>query len=194
MGLMDSRLAAVIVGCVVAGAVAVGGCGDSDSDSSSSNGAQTTTTPPARTVDASKVESGIEKQLSTAQAKVTKVKCPDDVKSEAGATFKCSVTWDNGATGKVEVTQTSINDFTYEPVSGSVQVPGSSVEQEIEAELAKEGAPDAQANCPDTIIVKVGTTVTCDLSTAGGATAGTVTFTFSSAEGTVDPSSVQTTT
>jgi hypothetical protein len=90
------------------------------------------------------------------------------------------------------VTETSVNHYTYEPGSGSVQVPGSTVEKALDAELAKQGAPDAQANCPDTIIVKVGTTVTCDLNTAGGTTAGTVTFTFSSAEGTVDPSSVQT--
>jgi hypothetical protein len=187
--LMDSKPATAIVVCVMAGAVALAGCGSSSSTSTT----KTATTPQARTVDTAAVESGIEKQLSTADATVTDVRCPTDVKSEAGATFECSVTWDNGATGKVKVTETSLNHYTYEPVSGSVQVPGSTVEQQIEAELSKQGAPDAQANCPDTIIVKVGTTVTCNLSTAGGASAGTVTFTFSSAEGTVDPSSVQTT-
>ena len=40
--------------------------------------------------------------------------------------------------------------------------------------------------------MKVGTTVTCNVSGAQGAASGTVTFTFSSAEGTVDPSSVET--
>jgi hypothetical protein len=172
---------AAIVACLAAGAVAVTGCGSSNS------------TPQARTVDTAAVESGIEKQLSTTNAKVTHAMCPTDEKSEKGATFTCSVTWDNGATGKVKVTETSVNHFTYEPVSGSVQVPGSTVEKQIQAELAKQGAPDAQADCPNNVIVKVGTTVTCNLSTAGGASAGTVTYTFSSAEGTVDPSSVKTT-
>ena len=167
-----------------AGALALGGCGGGDSTS--------TTTSPSRTVDTAQVESGIDKQLSTPAAEVSSVKCPDDVKAEAGATFKCSVTWSNGATGKVKVTQESLNQFTYEPVSGSVQVPGSAVEKSIEQELDKQGAPNAQANCPDTITVKLDTTVTCDLSGAGGQAAGTVTFTFSDASGTVDPSSVET--
>ena len=72
-----------------------------------------------------------------------------------------------------------------------MQVPGSTVEKSIEQELDKQGAPNAQANCPDTITVKLDTTVTCDLSGASGQAAGTVTFTFSDASGTVDPSSVR---
>ena len=59
-------------------------------------------------------------------------------------------------------------------------------------ELAKQGAPNAQVNCPDNIIVKLDTTVTCDVSSASGKAGGTVTFAFSSVEGTVDSSSVQT--
>ncbi|MGZ3687793.1 MAG: DUF4333 domain-containing protein [Bdellovibrionota bacterium] len=179
-----AALLVTIAGVAAAGALALAGCGGGDSTS--------TTTSPSRTVDAAQVESGIDKQLSTPAAEVTSVKCPDGVKAEAGATFDCSVTWSNGATGKVKVTQESLNRFTYQPVSGSVQVPGSTVEKSIEQELAKQGAPNAQANCPDNIIVKVGTTVTCDLSGAGGQAAGTVTFTFSDASGTVDPSSVET--
>lgn len=167
----------------VGGALALVGCGGASTS---------TTTSPTRTVEAAQVESGIDQQLSTPTTEVTSVTCPDDVKAETGATFNCSVTWSNGATGKVKVTQESLNHFTYEPVSGSVQVPAAPVEKSIEQELAKQGAPDAQANCPDNIIVKVGTTVTCDLSGAGGQAAGTVTFTFSDASGTVDPSSVKT--
>jgi hypothetical protein len=178
-----------IVVCSLAGAVAVTGCGSSGS----SGAAKPSTTPEARMVDTAAVESGIENQLSTANANVTKATCPTDEKSEPGATFTCSVVWDNGATGKVKVTETSLNHFTYEPVSGSVEVPGSTVEKQIEADLAKQGAPDAQADCPNNVIVKIGTTVTCNLNTAGGSSAGTVTYTFSSAEGTVDPSSVKTT-
>ena len=169
-----------IAGVAAAGALALAGCGGGDS------------TSPSRAIDAAQVESGIDKQLSTPAAEVTSVKCPEDVKAEAGARFNCSVTWSNGATGKVKVTQESVNQFTYQPVSGSVQVPGSSVEKSIEQELDKQGAPNAQADCPDTITVKLDTTVTCDLRGAGGQAAGTVTFTFSDTSGTVDPSSVET--
>ena len=103
------------------------------------------------------------------------------------------MTFADGATGKATVTQRGGNRYTYELKPGSVQVPGSTVEAQIKKDLAAQGAPDASVNCPDTIIVKVGTTVTCDVSGAQGAATGTVTFTFSDEEGTVDPSSVQTT-
>lgn len=176
--------AAMALGAAVA-ALALAACGGDDTRSTTTANAQ------AQTVDTAAVENGIEQQLSTTQAKVTAAACPKEVSVKRGSTFKCSVTWSNGATGKVEVTQEGANRYTYKPVSGSVKVPGSTVEKSLDAQLAKEGAPDAQANCPDTIIVKVGTTVTCDLNTAGGATAGTVTFTFSSDEGAVDPASVQ---
>jgi hypothetical protein len=67
-----------------------------------------------------------------------------------------------------------------------------SAEKSIDQELDKQGAPNAQANCPDTITVKLDTTVTCEFSGASGQAAGDVTFTFSDASGTVDPSSVKT--
>ena len=100
-------------------------------------------------------------------------KCPSEIETEAGSTFECSVSWANGANGKVEVTARGADRFTYEPVPGSVKVPGATVEASLEQELESQGAPDAQANCPDTIIVKLDTTVTCELSGAGGAAGGT---------------------
>jgi len=163
-------------------AIGLSACGGS---SSSSN------TPTTSTVDDAAVESQLKQQLSTPTAQVTKVSCPSDVKATDGATFKCSVTWSNGATGKAQVTQVAPGKFTSKPVSGSVQVPGATVEKSIQADLAKQGAPNATVNCPDNIIVKVGTTVTCDVSSASGKANGQVTFTLS-AEGTVDESSVQT--
>ena len=178
----------VNVACLLV-AAALAGCGDSSGSSTSS----TASTPePVKTVDDSVIESGMKQQLSTANAEVTSVKCPSDVEAKDGATFKCTVTWSNQATGKVKVTQKGRNNYVYEPVEGSVQIPGASVEKELEAQLAKQGAPDAAVNCPDNIIIKVGTTVTCDVSGAGGKAGGSVTYTFSSAEGTVDPSSVST--
>jgi hypothetical protein len=166
-------------------ALAATGCGSSSGDS-------TSTTAQTRTVDDQQVEQGIEQSLSTSSTKVTKVSCPSDEPVEKGATFTCSVTFSNSATGKVTVTQQGANRYTYKLKSGSVQIPGSSVEAQLKKELASGGAPNATVNCPDNIIVKTGTTVTCDVSGAQGAANGTVTFTFSDAEGTVDPSSVKT--
>ena len=164
------------------------GCGGNDSSTTT-----TATQPPApKKVDDAAVEKGIKQQLSTPQAQVTKASCPSDVQAKQGATFKCSVTWSNGATGKVKVTQKGPNQFTYVPVEGSVQIPAAPVEQQIKEDLAKQGAPNAVVNCPDNIIIKVGTTVTCNVSSASGKANGSVTFTFSDASGTVDSSSVET--
>lgn len=144
-----------------------------------------------KTVDSSQVEKGIKDDLSSS-AQVTSAKCPDDVKSETGASFTCDVEFDTGATGKVEVNQTGKTTFTYQLKEGSVQVPGSVAEKQLKQSLAREGAPNASVNCPDNIIVKLNTTVTCDVTGAKGAATGKVTYAFSSEDGTVDPSSVKT--
>ncbi len=146
----------------------------------------------SKNVDAAQVEQGIERSLSTSSVHVTNANCPEDVKSETGATFTCSVKFSNDATGKVTVTQTGHKDFTYALKPGSVKVPGSSVEAELKKSLAAQGAKNATVTCPESIVVKVGTTATCNVSGASGAAHGNVTFTFSSAEGTVDASSVKT--
>jgi hypothetical protein len=173
---------------VVTGTVAAAGCGSSNSAPSTS----TKTTPEAATVDTSTVESGIKKQFSSSGAEVMNVECPSGQKSRAGATFDCDLTWSNSATGKVKVTEESLNHYSYSLVSGSVQIPGSSVDKTLEKNLAQQGAPNATASCPQSIIVKEGVPVTCNVSGATGQVNGTVTFTFSSAEGTIDPSSVKT--
>jgi Domain of unknown function (DUF4333) len=154
------------------------GCGDDES--------------PA-TVDSTKVEQGIEQDLSTSAVKVTSASCPSDVEKQQGATFTCSVKLSNGATGKATVTQGAANNYTYAFKPGSVQVPGATADAAIEKSLAAQGAPNAVVNCPENIIVKVGTTVSCAVSGAQGAANGTVTYTFSEANGTVDPESVDTT-
>ena len=144
------------------------------------------------TVDTSQVESGIEKSLSTSGVKVTSADCPSDVEKQKGDTFDCSVKLSNGGTGEVTVTQESGNRYSYAFKPGSVQIPGASVSAVLEEDLAAEGIDNATVTCPETIIVKVGTTVTCDVSGAQGVTAGTVTFTFSSDDGDIDSDSVQT--
>jgi hypothetical protein len=157
---------------------------------SSSGGTATSAAP--KTVDDAQVEQGIKDDLSTSSTKVTKAQCPTDVAVQKGETFTCTVTFDNGATGKATVTQLGANRYTYELKPGSVQVPGSTADAAVEKSLAAQGAPNATVNCPENIIVKVGTTVTCNVSGAQGVASGTVTFTFSDAEGTIDSSSVKT--
>jgi Domain of unknown function (DUF4333) len=170
----------IVAGVLAAGAL-VAGCGGSD---------DTATSAAPQTVDDAQVEQGIKDDLSTSSTDVSSAKCPTDVAVEMGATFTCTVTFENGATGKTTVSQQGANRYTYELKAGSVQVPGATAEAAVEKSLAADGAPNATVACPGNIIVKVGTTVTCNVSGAQGAANGTVTFTFSSAEGTVDPASV----
>jgi hypothetical protein len=184
-------LRTVAVSLVAAAALATTGCGSSKTSSASTN-TKTAPAPAAPTVNTSTVESGIKKQFSTSAQKLSTVKCPQDVKSKPGATFKCDVTWSNGAAGKVKVTEKNLNQFTYELVAGSVQIPGANVDKVLEQDLATQGAPNATVNCPQNIIVKVGTTVTCNVSSASGKANGSVTFTFSTDTGQVDPASVKT--
>jgi hypothetical protein len=161
-------------------------CGSS---SSSDTSATASTSASSRTVDMSTVKQQITTQFSTSAVKVTKVTCPSDVPVEQGDTFTCTLFFSNDGGGKVKVTQQGAGRYTYKIVSGSVTVPGSWADSQIEAQLAKQGAPNATVSCPSTIVVTVGTTVTCAVSSANGAN-GSVTFTFSDANGTVDSSSV----
>ena len=159
---------------VVVGLLATAGCGSDD------------------TVDASKAEQGIESSsLSTSTTQITSASCPDDVKKEKDGTFTCDVKLSGGGKAEVTVTQTSDrNTFSYAFKSGSVVLPGSTVDKEIEQDLADAGIKDATVNCPATVPVKPGTTVTCPVTTASGRQA-TVSFEFSDSSGTVDSSSVE---
>jgi hypothetical protein len=159
---------------VVVGLLATAGCAGDD------------------TVDASKAEQGIESSsLSASTTQITSAACPDDVKKEKGKTFTCNVTLSGGGDAQVTVTQTSDHDtFSYAFKSGSVVLPGSTVDKEVEHNLADVGVEGATVNCPDTVPVKTGTTVTCPVTSSGGGQA-TVSFTFSDSSGTVDSSSVE---
>jgi Domain of unknown function (DUF4333) len=145
------------------------------------------------TVDSNKAESGIEDSaLSASTAQITSASCPDDVKKEKGKKFTCDVKLSGGGEAKVTASQTSDhNTFSYAFKSGSVVLPGSTVDKSVEQDLADAGVEGATVNCPDKVPVKPGTTVTCPISTASGRQA-TVSFSFSSSSGTVDSSSVET--
>jgi hypothetical protein len=142
------------------------------------------------TIDAAEVEAGIEESLSSATAPVSSVSCPDDVEKEEGATFTCDAKLKGGGKAKVKVTQTSKGgDFTYSFKPGTVVLTDDAVEPALEKDLTASGLPDTTVDCPDTINVKEGEKVTCTATGSGGRHS-QLTFTFSSADGTIDESSV----
>jgi hypothetical protein len=143
------------------------------------------------TVDASKAEQGLENSaLSSSTTQIMSASCPDDVKKDKGKTFTCDVKLSGGGKAKVTVTQTSNhNTFSYAYKPGSVVVPGSKVDQQLEQDLQEAGIKNAQVNCPSSVPVKLDTTVTCPVALSSGAQA-TVSFQFSNSSGTVDSSSV----
>ena len=142
------------------------------------------------TIDADEVEAGIEQSLSSGTASVSSVSCPNDVEKEEGATLTCDAKLDGGGKAKVKVIQTSKGgDFTYTLKPGTVVLTDDAVEPELEKDLTASGLPDTTVNCPDTIKVKEGEKVTCTATGPGGRQS-QLTFTFSSADGTIDDSSV----
>jgi hypothetical protein len=142
------------------------------------------------TIDAGEVESGIEQSLSSATASVSGVSCPNDVEKEEGTTFTCDAKLEGGGKAKVKVTQTSKGgDFTYAFKPGTVVLTDNTVEPALEKDLAASGLPETKIDCPDTIKVKEGEQVTCTATGAGGRQS-ELTFTFSSADGTIDETSV----
>jgi hypothetical protein len=163
--------ATAVVGLALALGLATAGCGSD-------------------TIDAAEVEAGIEQSLSSATASVSSVSCPDDVEKEEGATMTCDAKLDGGGKAKVKVAQTSKGgDFTYAFKPGTVVLTDDAVEPALEKDLAASGLPGTTVDCPDTIKVKEGETVTCTATGSGGRQS-QLTFTFSSADGTIDETSV----
>lgn len=157
---------------LVGAAWVLGGCGDD-------------------TVDAAKVEQGIEQSLSTPTTTVSSVSCPDDVKNETGKTFTCKAKLSGGGSGDVAVKITDApNDFSYSFKPGTVVVSGASLDKALEKELAASGAPNATVNCPEKVKVEAGTKVTCPVTGAGGGV-GSVSFQFTDASGSIEASSVK---
>jgi hypothetical protein len=164
---------------VVGVAWLLGGCGDDDDSAS-------------KTVDAGKVEQEIEQSLPAKTAKVTSVSCPDDAKNETGTKFTCRAKLSGGGSGDVAVTVTpSPSEFSYHFKPGTVVLAGASIDKALEQDLAANGAPNATVNCPAKITVKPDATVTCPVTGAGGG-AGSVSFEFSDAVGSIEGSAVKT--
>jgi hypothetical protein len=142
-------------------------------------------------VDPDKVEQGIEQDLSSATAHITSVSCPDGVKKEKGKAFTCDARLEGGGKAQVRVTQTdNRGNGTYAFKPGTLQLSDNSVEPVLEESLAAKGVSDPQVDCPDSIAVKEGETVTCTSIGAGGRS-GDVTFSWTSDDGSIDSSSVE---
>ena len=171
--------------------LAFAGCGSSNGGTESGSSTQTTQSSASQpskssaTVDSAEIEQGIETSLSTSSVKVTSAMCPADIPSDPGQSFTCTVALSNGATGDVTVTQETKNQFTYAFKAGSFQIPGATVDAQLEKTLASQGYPNTTVTCPSNIIIKVGTTVTCDVSGGSGLATSEVTFTFTSTTGEV---------
>jgi hypothetical protein len=71
----------------------------------------------------------------------------------------------------------------------STHIPGARAQTTLQAELAKQGLPNATVTCAKTINVYVGPTVSCKLSSAGAHR--TVKFTFKTLDGQIQLSSVK---
>jgi hypothetical protein len=144
------------------------------------------------TIDSSKAEQGIEdSSLTTSSGHITSASCPSGAKKQKGGTFTCDVKLSGGGKARVTVTQTSNqNTFSYAYKPGSVVLPGSTVDKRLEQDLDNAGVKGAQVNCPASVPVKTGTTVTCPVTLSSGAQA-TVSFEFSDSSGTVNSSSVK---
>ena len=149
-------------------------------------------TSSRKTVDASKLEQEIEQSLSTATAKVTSASCPSDIKNETGKTFTCHTKLKGGGSADVAVKITRApNQFSYTFKPGTVVLAGASLDKALEKELAASGVANATVNCPSSVKVKSGSTVTCPVAGARGG-AGSVSFQFSDAGGSIEGSSVKT--
>jgi hypothetical protein len=143
------------------------------------------------TVDADKVEAGIEQDLSNATTKIVSVSCPDDVEQKKGEKFNCDAKLEGGGKAKVDVTLTNDRgDATYAFKPGSVAISGNAVESQLEKDLETSGVSGVQVSCPDLIKVADGQTATCNAQGSAGRT-GEITFTWSDDAGDIDSSSVE---
>jgi hypothetical protein len=127
-------------------------------------------------VNASQMESAIEHGLSPGgMTEVTSASCPQSVTSEAGAKFTCSARLRGGGSAQVEVTETRAakpgekarTHFSANFKPGSVQLPGASVDNELERALAASGVANATVNCQNPVKFELGTIVVCPANVGG---------------------------
>src|SRR5688572_17013390 len=97
------------------------------------------------TLDASKVEQGIEQDLSSSTAQIASVSCPSDVKKEEGKQFTCDAKLEDGGKAQVTVTQTDDRgNATYAFKPGTMELADDAVEPVIEESLAARGVEGAR--------------------------------------------------
>ena len=118
-------------------------------------------------IDADKGEAFITKTVEEQTgARVESVACPDDLEAEKGATFKCTVTGEDGTTGEVSVDQ--------EDDKGSVTIEAAppflrvrDLEDSIKSAISDQAGFDATVVCPEITEFKAGGTFECDSEAEG---------------------------
>ena len=122
-------------------AVAAAGCGDTK-------------------IDDAKAESFIEKTVAEqVGARVESVECPTDLTAKKGETFECTVTGDDGSSGRTTVTEKD------DEGNVSVSAPFIHVrdlEEQIAGGLADQVGGKVELDCPEIIVGSKGDTFECD--------------------------------
>ena len=91
--------------------------------------------------------------------------CPNDVKAEKGRSFTCDATGEDGTKATIDVDQT--NDKGSIHFSAPLLHVGNA-EQEIAKGIAEQTrASDVTVSCPDLVIAKEGTKLTCRAKAGG---------------------------
>lgn len=121
------------------------------------------------TIDDAKAEEFISTTVSDqVGARVESVACPDDLVAEQGETFECTVTGDDGSSGRATVTQKD------DEGNVSVSAPFIHVrdlEEQIATGIAEQiGSEDVALDCPEIIVGEKGDSFECE-ATSGDDTA-----------------------
>jgi hypothetical protein len=118
----------------------------------------------AKEIDSKKAEKFIADKVSEqAGAKVKSVSCPNGLTAKKGETFECTVTGEDGTSGKATITE--------KDDQGNVSVDApfihrDELEQSLSSGISEQsGGVDVQVVCPDIIVVQKGQEFDCEAST-----------------------------
>jgi hypothetical protein len=101
------------------------------------------------------IRKNLQRQLG---ADVSSVACPDDVKAEKGRTFTCEATGGDGTKAKLDVVQTDDEGgIRFE----APLLHTGPAEELIEEGLAKQIGANVSVKCPDLVLARRGTKLTC---------------------------------
>jgi Domain of unknown function (DUF4333) len=114
----------------------------------------------SKTIDPKSVEKGLNSRVSRqVGAKVKSIKCPSGKAFKKGTKFDCTVTGEDGTTGKARVTETD-NKGHY--TADAPFIHPREIEQSIATGIQKQvGGGTVQVQCPEIIVADKGGTFDC---------------------------------